>query len=226
MPSLIARQLSETIVVVLGKLQKAVQVSKLFRKKTHLLLRSPEANLSQMQRNSRRRFAVFFATFFLPVAAQAQIISLSTHDPALLQLGVGEYNFIRYHTDAPSSTLFRAEYRFAAQAFYLHPIVGVEATSRGSFYGYGGVAVNIFLFNSRIVLTPDEAIGVWERGGKDKDLGAPPEFRSGAELDYRFDDGARIGFSVHHISNAGLGQSNRGEEEEMAVFSVPLTGFP
>jgi len=40
--------------------------------------------------------------------------------------------------------------------------------------------------------------------GNGKDLGATCEFRTGAEFAYRFDDRSRLGFTFHHISNAGI----------------------
>ena len=77
------------------------------------------------------------------------------------------------------------------------------------------------------MLTPNEAVGFWSQGDHDaRNLGSWVEFRSGAEFDYRFDDFSRLGFSFHHISNAGLTQRNPGEEEALINYSIPLPGLP
>ena len=55
------------------------------------------------------------------------------------------------------------------------------------------------------------ASGYFARGNG-IDLGSWWEFRSGAELDYRFANRSRLGVAVHHMSNAGLTQRNAGEE--------------
>ena len=173
------------------------------------------------------RFAGFFAAFLFPALAIAQTISISGSEPALLQLGAGDYNLLRFHSDPPTSTVFRGEYRFASQFFYLHPVIGAEGNTRGGVYGYGGVALNIFLFDRHLVLTPEEAFGGWSQGSdQNKNLGSTFEIRSGAELDYRFDDGARAGVSFDHISNAGVSHRNPGVEEVLAVLSIPLAGMP
>jgi hypothetical protein len=48
------------------------------------------------------------------------------------------------------------------------------------------------------------------------------EFRSGAELAYRFADQSRLGIAIHHTSNAGLTKQNPGEQSAVLMYSVPL----
>jgi hypothetical protein len=161
---------------------------------------------------------LFAASF----AANAQ--SLQGGDHALLELGAGGYDVIG--ANAKSAGIFRAEYRFDTKLFFLRPLIGTEVTTDASTYTYGGFALDIY-FGDHWVLTPNEAAGFWTRGNADaKNLGSWVEFRSGAEFDYRFDDRSRLGFSFHHISNAGLTQRNPGEEEALLTFSIPLDGGP
>lgn len=151
----------------------------------------------------------------LSTAAEAQV-SLGGNDAAQLALGVGAYDALHNYTAGE----FRGEYRFGTRLWLLRPFVGVEGTTDGTVYGYGGFGLEILLGNSW-VLTPNEAVGLWTRGDG-KQLGNAVEFRSGAELDYELADQSRLGVSFHHISNAGLGVHNPGEEEIMLVYSLSL----
>ncbi|MGH7126628.1 MAG: acyloxyacyl hydrolase [Stellaceae bacterium] len=53
-------------------------------------------------------------------------------------------------------------------------------------------------------------------------LGSWWEFRTGAELDYRFADNRRVGVGLYHMSNAGLGKENPGVELATFVLTVPF----
>ena len=155
-----------------------------------------------------------------PLAAQAQV-SVDAPDSALIELGAGGYDIIG--ANSRSTAIFRGEYRFE-RLWVIRPIIGAEGTTDGSFYGYGGLALDIY-FGDNWVLTPNEAVGYWSRGNNHaQDLGNDVEFRSGAEIDYRFGDWSRLGVSFHHISNAGLGKHNPGEEEALLNYSIPLGG--
>ncbi len=156
-----------------------------------------------------------------PIAAHAQI-SLDGNDPAQLELGGGAYDVDHNNT----AGVFRGEYRFASKLWVFRPLLGAEVTTDGATYEYGGFGLDIYI-GDNWVLTPNEAVGFWARGDKDsKNLGSYVEFRSGAEIDYRLDGGARIGLSFHHISNAGLTKRNPGEEEALINYSIPLPGLP
>ena len=56
-----------------------------------------------------------------------------------------------------------------------------------------------------------------------KELGGTLEFRTGAELAWRFDDYSRLGLALHHISNASIYDSNPGTEMLVLTYSVPFT---
>ena len=160
--------------------------------------------------------AVLFGT-----AAQAQV-SLDAPDSARLVLGAGGYDIIG--ANSHTAGIFRGEYDFNAKLLWLRPMIGVEGTTDGSFYGYAGFGLDIY-FGNNWVLTPNAAVGVWTRGDRDaQNLGSNVEFRTGAEVDYRFGDYSRLGASFHHISNAGITQRNPGEEEVLMTYSIPLGG--
>ena len=100
------------------------------------------------------------------------------------------------------------------------PMAGLMATFDGSVYLYGGVAVDIFL-GRRFVLTPSFAPGLYAEGGG-KDLGHVVEFRSSVKFAYRFENRARLGAELYHMSNAGLDDRNPGANALMLTYSIPL----
>jgi lipid A 3-O-deacylase len=163
-------------------------------------------------------FALAAVLVVLALPARADDVELND-DPAFLDFQAGVKDMRRDHVPA-----FVLEYRSSYKLWFIKPMVGVMATTRGSVYGYGGFAVDIF-FGRRVVLTPSLAVGVYDNGN-DRDLGtAFPEFRSAVELAYRFDDRSRLGIMFNHISNAGTGKVNPGTEQLMLSYSYPLTNL-
>jgi lipid A 3-O-deacylase len=146
-----------------------------------------------------------------PVAPAA-----SSDDPSFLSFGAGAFDVLHDFTAGE----LRGEYRFGQKLWIFKPFLGLMGTTDRAFYGYGGFLVDIYLGN-RWVVMPNAAFGYYDKGNG-KDLGAHPEFRTGAEFAYRFDDRSRLGFTFHHISNAGIGKKNPGEEEMAIVFSLPF----
>ena len=113
-----------------------------------------------------------------------------------------------------------AEYRFGDVLWFLSPFIGVMGTSDAAFHGYGGLGVDIN-FGPNLVLTPNFAGGFFE-SGSGTNLGSWWEFRSGAELAWRFADMSRLGVAMYHTSNAGLTKRNPGAQSVLLMYSVPL----
>jgi hypothetical protein len=147
--------------------------------------------------------------------------ALALDQPAELALGVGAFDFI---DPVKPTGLVQGEYRAGFTVLWLRPFVGVEVTGEGGAYGYAGLGLDIAL-GDHLILTPNIGFGAWGRG-EGKNLGSGAEFRTGAELDWRFDDDTRIGLEFHHLSNAGIGPHNPGEEEILAVYAFPLRILP
>jgi hypothetical protein len=154
--------------------------------------------------------------------AAAQVSLGSPGEPPHIALGAGAWDVLSDPHKPGSATAgeLRGEYRFGDVWWILSPFIGASGTSQGEFYGYFGFGFDID-FGPNWVLTPNVAGGYWARGGG-INLGSWWEFRSGAELDYRFGDLSRLGVAVHHMSNAGLGKQNPGEESVTLYYSVPL----
>ena len=154
--------------------------------------------------------------------AAAQVSFGSPGDPARLALGVGAFDITpsKSHKDAETAGEFRGEYRFGDVFGPVAPFVGASVTTDGAAYGYFGFGVDIN-FGPSWVLTPNAAAGVFERGSG-TNLGSWWEFRTGAEIAYRFADFSRLGVAVHHTSNAGLTKRNPGEQSVLVMYSIPL----
>jgi lipid A 3-O-deacylase len=176
------------------------------------------------------------------VQAQAQSTDL-LHAPATLGFSAGYFE-LRPNNKNNEAVDFRLEYRSSYDMLSLtnsrsswleiRPMGGVEMTSDGAFYGFGGFVFDIPL-GKHFVLSPNEAVGYWNNG-RGINLGSAIEFRSTIELAYRFDDESRLGVAFGHISNAGIQVSssdlatgnrkiNPGVEIVSLYYHVPLENF-
>jgi lipid A 3-O-deacylase len=158
----------------------------------------------------------------LALPAAAQIALGSPGDPPHVALGAGAFDVTpsRSHKDAATAGEFRGEYRFGDMAWIVAPFVGASVTTDGAAYGYFGFGFDVN-FGPSWVLTPNAAAGAFERGSGTM-LGSWWEFRTGAELAYRFADRSRLGVAIHHTSNAGLTKRNPGEQSVLLMYSIPV----
>ncbi|MFW5678653.1 MAG: acyloxyacyl hydrolase [Pseudomonadota bacterium] len=102
----------------------------------------------------------------------------------------------------------------------LAPLAGILVNGDGGVFGYGGLYADLRL-GRRVVFTPMGGIGGYA-SGDGKDLGGVFQFVVGSELSYRFDNGARVGLYVTHLSNAGIHDANPGTESVLLTVSLPL----
>jgi len=140
-------------------------------------------------------------------------------DPSFLTIGGGVFDFLESDHRAGQ---FEVQYRPDLKLWIFNPMVGANVSTDGSLYGYAGISLDLF-FGNRLVLRPSFAPGLYYEGNG-KDLGYVLEFRSAAEVAWRFDDRSRLGLEISHRSNAGLGDKNPGEESLMLFYHLPLTG--
>jgi lipid A 3-O-deacylase len=157
--------------------------------------------------------ALVVAAWLLGTAGPAQ----ADDDPAFLAFSAGVYDVFKSEHSAGE---FRVEYRGRKLIGPVKPLLGVMTTTDSALYGYFGLGVDIF-FGPRIVLLPSASVGLYD-DGHGKPLGNTVEFRTGAELAYRFDNRSRIGIALHHISNASLGSKNPGQESLVITYAIPI----
>jgi len=136
-------------------------------------------------------------------------------DPYFIAVGGGVFDWNRSQVGQG-----RIELRFADSFFYLKPMLGLLVTTDKAVYGYGGLRLDLYL-GRHFVVTPNAALGGYYRGDG-INLGATMEFKTGLEIDYRFDDHSRLGIAADHISNAGLTKQNPGSNTALIYYAFPF----
>lgn len=123
--------------------------------------------------------------------------------------------------DLEEPLIASAEYRFRPVGKWrLVPAIGVSAAENGAYFVYGDLHYE-YRIGDHVVLSP--SFGVGRFGDSDEiDLGHLVEFRSGLEVAWQFDNGARVGLALHHFSNGGISEHNPGIEELALTLHVPL----
>lgn len=164
----------------------------------------------------RNRIILMATTLFCLIMIGTNAVTAG--EPGFLNVGVGVFDMFDDETTAE----FRSEYTFSERQKIgiFTPFVGLSGTAEAGSYVYGGIGLDLF-FGKNVVATPNFASGIYGNGDG-KDLGYAIEFRSGVNLSYRFQDYSRLGFSFHHISNAGLDDRNPGEESLLFLYSFPI----
>ncbi|MCK6450751.1 MAG: acyloxyacyl hydrolase [Alphaproteobacteria bacterium] len=153
----------------------------------------------------------------LAVPAAAQSLD-SDSDPDALAFGAGWWDVVQ---NKDTAALLNLEYRSNKKLWWFKPQAGMFGTSKGGFYLYAGIRLDVY-FGDRFVFTPSFSPGVYHEGNG-RDLGFELEFRSSAEIAYRFDDYSRLSLGIAHLSNASLGDRNPGVETLTLTYSVPLS---
>ncbi len=154
--------------------------------------------------------AILVAFVFLPRRAAGEEISQ-------LRLAAGVFELDLAKTRAGELSL---QYRGGLNTGPLHPLAGVMVTTDAAVHVFAGFGIDVPLSGS-LVLRPSFAPGFFSRG-HGQDLGSAFEYRSGIEVAVRLPGGRRVGLEFDHVSNAGTGRSNRGEESLTATFALPL----
>jgi len=94
--------------------------------------------------------------------------------------------------------------------YFIKPFYGIEMTSDSAIYGIVGIFIEEKI-GKNFFFTPNFGIGAFSKGNG-KDLGHVVEFRSTLEISYQLKNKNRIGLSMGHFSNAGIGDTNPGTE--------------
>ncbi len=164
------------------------------------------------------RVAVLLAVWCATLIAGARGVR-AADEPDFLVLGVGAYDVL----DDFIATEFDAQFRFNERLWFIRPMVGAMATTDSAFFAYAGIFADINL-GQRLVVTPSFGAGIYHEGDG-KDLGGNLQFRSAVEFAYRFDDRARLGVELGHLSNGSILDTNPGEEFIIVNYSLPTDVF-
>jgi lipid A 3-O-deacylase len=136
-----------------------------------------------------------------------------------IAVGAGAFNIFQDDGSDDTSVGFLGEFRLGEKLWFFGPAVGVMVNTDGGVYGYGGIYSDFVI--GKVILTPFVGVGAYSKGNS-KDLGGTFQIRSSLETAYEFENGQRLGLIFAHLSNAGIYDSNPGEEELMLTFSFPL----
>ena len=169
--------------------------------------------------------------FFLKILASTLFFSFlekelhASDNKNRIVVGGGIYNFMEHGSDGfnQSSTAYNFEYFSKKKAFgFIKPFIGFLGTDESAYYTYFGLSSDLYFFDCKcILLSPSLAVGAYEDGDQIR-LGSTIEFRSGADISYRFRNNVRVGVGIFHISNAGLGYRNPGSEQIILKYHIPF----
>lgn len=146
-----------------------------------------------------------------------RVVQPQVNDPSLLAFSGSYFDFNKKVNTAAE---LRAEFRYKKGWEMLKPFGGIMVTTDGGAYFFAGGLINFFI-GEHFVITPSFAPGLYYKGSG-KDLYFPLEFRSQIEIAFRFTNGARIGMSLGHMSNASLGPPNPGVETLAGTIAFPI----
>ena len=158
----------------------------------------------------------FSVVLFLMITVSS-LTSAQIEDPSLIAFS-GSY----FDVNKKVNTAFegRIEYRHDKGWWKVRPFAGAMVTTDGGYYLFAGGLANFFI-GEHFVITPSFAPGYYDKGNG-KELFYDLEFRSQLEIAYRFSNGARIGASFGHMSNANLGPPNPGVEYLAGTIAFPV----
>lgn len=200
-------------------------------------------NENRRARSSAGRAALLVLTLvgFAPTPAEAQ-------DPAVFYIGgaalaavVPGFLFDMPQPDAGQSYLktslgrfdaidqenmaldFLVEYQPGFTWHRIKPLVGVAGNSDGTIYAWAAAAHDFHLAD-HLVVNVNTGPAMYVAGERGKELGSSGALRSGFEVGYRFDTGARFTGSFHHMSHGKLlnGDLNPGTEVIAVNLSWPI----
>lgn len=162
----------------------------------------------------RALWLVIVISVFSIHAAQAQCGGVCAHDGPRLSVALGTLSrgggteaYLRYESDRKIGP-----FDFAA---------GMSISEHGALWIGAGLMWTRFFPGSRVYVQANAMPGLYHRGNG-PDLGHPLEFRTGLELGYAFDRGARISLGLDHRSNAHIGRWNPGINGLFLRVSMPL----
>lgn len=161
--------------------------------------------------------------FAFAIAASMLGLAVPASAADMLSMSAGYFDIGRINNSRQDKAMslvaeWRPETRWAGGM--VAPFAGGMLTTDLGVYGYAGVGLD-FHPGANFYVFPNFAAGLYA-DGNGKDLGHAVEFRTGVEMGFDLDAGRKVGFALHHISNAGLGDKNPGTEILSLTYSIPL----
>jgi hypothetical protein len=161
------------------------------------------------------------ASLLVSVAANADDLWMRDDARWLVMLGAGAWDVAMPTDSKDTAPLYEIELRMKPGFWYFHPHIGLQGTTDGMVYGYGGVHLDLPI-GDHLRFVPSGSVGAYYRGDNGKDLVGTMEFRIGAGLAWRFSNDWRVGVDWYHMSNAGTAHQNPGAEMMLLEVGIPL----
>ncbi len=167
------------------------------------------------------------AVFYIGGAALAAVVPgflFDTPQPdarqSYLKTSLGRFDAVDQENMALD---FLVEYQPGFTWHRIKPLFGIAGNSDGTVYGWASIAHDFHLAD-RLVVNVNTGPAMYIAGDDGKELGSSGALRSGFEVGYRFDAGARITGSFHHMSHGKLlnGDLNPGTEVIALNLSWPI----
>ncbi|MAH06174.1 MAG: acyloxyacyl hydrolase [Pseudomonadota bacterium] len=137
----------------------------------------------------------------------------STATAGDLSLATGVFDVL----DDEKSVDFRIEYRFDTESILgIKPLIGIETSTDVAFHGLVGLYRDFYI-NDHLYVTPSLGGGVYTNGDG-PDLNHYIQFRSMAEIGYKFNDDYKVSLGFSHTSNANLGPEGNSGTEAAVIY--------
>ena len=143
---------------------------------------------------------------------------VSDGDPSYLVFGSGA----SYVLSSTKFSLASVEYRLEENYYGIHPyLLGCSRTNGDNYYLGAGLLYN-FVLSPRWRITISSGPGYYDHNSGAFNLGKSIEFYSNIEVSTKVWHEHRLGLSLGHISNGGLGNHNPGAETLRLVYAIPF----
>ena len=174
----------------------------------------------------KKKMKMYYLRFFLVLIALFLYKQTWSYDnQPRIALGGGIYNFMEHGSEGfnDSSSMYNFEFFLPkGKKSFIRPLIGFLGTDQSAYYAYFGLTTDLYFFECKcILLSPSLAAGYYEDGDQIR-MGHALEFKSGAELSYKFKNNVRVGVGAFHISNAGIGYRNPGSEQVVFKYHIPF----
>lgn len=162
------------------------------------------------------------ATILATLLLGAAFIPSQAHaGNGMISLGLGDTGIFDSDDDALD---MRLEYRDGDPLFWqIKPTVGIEGTTHGQLYGYGGLYWD-WAIQPHWYITPSFDAGLYHQGGG-PDLGSAFEFRYQLEAAYEFESTDRFSIALSQTSNLGIDDENPATEALVFYYHMPINRF-
>lgn len=157
----------------------------------------------------------------IPTLPLERYFSAGTKPLAETHFLVVNAGFVGIFNRFPETLRYGAEFRWRELgSLKLRPSAGIVNAENDASYYFLGLRRD-FLLSERLLLSGSFDAGYFEERDEIK-LGLQMEFRSGAELSYRFFNEYRVGLALYHLSNGGFGNRNPGTESIVLSLLAPI----